>query len=86
MSNSGLDQAREAVHQLAQRPDLDGATRQDLLIIARGLQETDERLRAIEVLIEELAARATITSSGDIIGCQRANWNYLRPLLRRNRV
>jgi hypothetical protein len=86
MSYSGLDQARQSLQQLAQRTDLDGTIRQHLDTLARGLQETDQRLKAIEVLIEQLAVNGNIRSSSDIVGSNKADWNYLGPLLGHNRA
>src|SRR4030095_4730617 len=74
--------AKKAVQQLGNRAGLDASAKKHLAKIADALGQAEERLKALEAVVEELAVAAKLKT----VRGPRANSNYVAKLLGRDRT
>ena len=88
-----LMEAKKALQELGKRADLDAIAKTKLTVIANALGEAEQRLKALEEVVEELAAgakletvRGTMASShfvAKLLGDIGPNQSLQSPLNRR---
>ena len=77
-----LTGAKKSLQQLGNRAGLDASAKKHLAKIADALGQAEERLKALEAVVEELAVGAKLKT----IRGPRANSNYVAKLLGRDRT
>jgi hypothetical protein len=77
-----LMEAKKALQEFGKRADLDAIAKNKLTVIANALGEAEQRLKALEEVVEELAAGAKL----ETVRGARANSHYVAKLLGRHRA
>ena len=77
-----LMEAKKALQEFRKRVDLDALAKAKLTVIADALGEAEQRLKALEEVVEELAAGAKL----ETVRGTMANSHYVAKLLGRHRV
>jgi ABC-type Fe3+-hydroxamate transport system substrate-binding protein len=77
-----LTGAKKSVQQLGKRAGLDASAKKHLAKIADAFGQAEERLKALEAVVEELAVGAKLKT----VRGPRANSNYVAKLLGRDRT
>jgi hypothetical protein len=77
-----LMEAKKALQEFERRADLDAIAKTKLTVIANALGEAEQRLRALEEVVEELAAGAKL----ETVRGTMANSHYVAKLLGRHRA
>ena len=73
-----LMEAKKALQEFGKRADLDAISKTKLTVIANALGEAEQRLKALEEVVEELAAGAKLETV-------RSDSHYVAKLLGRHR-
>jgi hypothetical protein len=76
-----LMEAKKALQEFGKRADLDAISKAKLTVIASALGEAEQRLKALEEVVEELAAGAKL----ETVRGTMANSHYVAKLLGRHR-
>ena len=74
-----LMEAKKALQEFGKRADLDAIAKTKLTVIADALGEAEQRLKALEEVVEELAAGAKLETV-------RSDLHYVAKLLGRHRA
>jgi len=77
-----LTEAKKALQEFGRRADLDAIAKTKLTVIANALGEAEQRLKALEEVVEELAAGAKLKN----IKGTMANTHYVAKLLGKYRT
>jgi hypothetical protein len=77
-----LMEAKKALQEFGKRADLDAISKAKLTVIASALGEAEQRLKALEEVVEELAAGAKL----ETVRGTMASSHYVAKLLGRHRV
>ena len=76
-----LMEAKKALQEFGKRADLDAIAKTKITLIANALGDAEQRLKALEEVVEELAAAAKL----ETIRGTMANSHYVAKLLGRHR-
>ena len=77
-----LMEAKKALQEFGKRADLDAIAKTKVTLIANALGEAEQRLKALEEVVEELAASAKL----ETVRGTMANSHYVAKLLGRHRA
>lgn len=77
-----LMEAKKALQEFGKRADLDAIAKTKLTVIADALGEAEQRLKALEEVVEELAAGAKLKT----VRGTMANSHFVAKLLGKHRV
>ena len=83
MAINALSNAKRSLQELVQKAD--PAAKEQLTAIANALEDVEERLKALEAVVEALAVRATKPTGNDIPTFV-VDWSYVKKLLGGDRM